>query len=74
MSFAGARVLITGGLGFIGSNLAARLVREGARVTLCDAMIDGYGGNLENRMRFAVEVLSEIRRRVGIVGIGVSDP
>ena len=48
MSLAGKKVLVTGGLGFIGSNLAIRLVREGARVTLCDAMIEGYGGNFEN--------------------------
>lgn len=47
-SFDGARVLITGGLGFIGSNLALRLVHEGARVTLVDAMIPEYGGNLFN--------------------------
>lgn len=46
--FAGKNVLITGGLGFIGSNLAIRLLREGARVSVCDAMIDGYGGNFEN--------------------------
>jgi UDP-glucose 4-epimerase len=47
-SFAGARVLITGGLGFIGSNLAIRLAGAGARVTLVDAMIPEYGGNLFN--------------------------
>lgn len=41
-------VLITGGLGFIGSNLAIRLVEMGARVLLVDAMIPGYGGNLFN--------------------------
>jgi UDP-glucose 4-epimerase len=46
--FAGARVLITGGLGFIGSNLAIRLVGAGAQVTLVDAMIPEYGGNLFN--------------------------
>ena len=44
----GARVLITGGLGFIGSNLAIRLVHEGAMVTLVDSMIPEYGGNLWN--------------------------
>jgi UDP-glucose 4-epimerase len=44
----GARVLITGGLGFIGSNLAIRLVQQGAEVTLVDAMIPEYGGNLHN--------------------------
>ena len=46
--WAGARVLITGGLGFIGSNLALRLAQAGARVTLADAMIPDYGGNLFN--------------------------
>jgi len=44
----GARILITGGLGFIGSNLAIRLVREGADVTIVDSMIPEYGGNLWN--------------------------
>jgi len=43
-----ASVLITGGLGFIGSNLAIRLANLGARVVLVDAMIPGYGGNLFN--------------------------
>jgi dTDP-glucose 4,6-dehydratase/UDP-glucose 4-epimerase len=43
-AFAGARVLVTGGLGFIGSNLAQRLVGLGADVTLMDALIPEYGG------------------------------
>jgi UDP-glucose 4-epimerase len=47
-SLAGKNILITGGLGFIGSNLAIRLVRDGARVAVCDAMIEGLGGNFEN--------------------------
>lgn len=47
-SFDGARVLITGGLGFIGSNLAHRLVDLGAHVTLVDSLIPEYGGNLHN--------------------------
>ena len=42
------RVLITGGLGFIGSNLAIKLVKMGADVTILDAMIPEYGGNLFN--------------------------
>lgn len=44
-TFSGKNVLITGGLGFIGSNLAIRLVEAGAKVTLLDAMIPGHGGN-----------------------------
>jgi UDP-glucose 4-epimerase len=47
-SLAGKNILITGGLGFIGSNLAIRLVKDGARVAVCDAMIEGLGGNFEN--------------------------
>jgi UDP-glucose 4-epimerase len=38
-------VLIAGGLGFIGSNLARRLVQEGALVSLIDCMQPEYGGN-----------------------------
>ncbi len=47
-AFAGRRVLVLGGLGFLGSSLALRLVGLGARVTLADAMIEEYGGNLYN--------------------------
>jgi UDP-glucose 4-epimerase len=46
--FCGRRVLITGGLGFIGSNLAHRLVVAGAQVTLVDSLVPEYGGNLYN--------------------------
>ncbi|NJK79649.1 MAG: NAD-dependent epimerase/dehydratase family protein [Chloroflexaceae bacterium] len=47
-AFVGARVLITGGIGFIGSSLAHRLVAVGAEVTLVDTLIPTYGGNLRN--------------------------
>lgn len=46
--FEGERCLITGGLGFIGSNLAHRLVALGARVLIVDSLIPAYGGNLFN--------------------------
>ena len=55
--YKGRRVMITGGLGFIGSNLAHRLTALGADILLVDSLIPDYGGNLfniagiENRVR-----------------------
>src|SRR5947209_8972399 len=46
--FHGRNILITGGLGFVGSNLARRLVDLGAHVILVDSLIPEYGGNLFN--------------------------
>src|SRR3990172_10681917 len=47
-AFDGKHVLITGGLGFIGSNLAQRLVNLQAAVTIVDSLIPQYGGNIHN--------------------------
>ena len=47
-NFANTRVLITGGLGFIGSSLARRLADLGAKVCIVDSLIPEYGGNLIN--------------------------
>lgn len=55
-SWSGAKVLITGGLGFIGSNLARRLVRDGAKVTMADSLIPEYGGNRANITDFSDRV------------------
>jgi len=41
-------ILITGGLGFIGSNLAIRLNSLGSNLTIIDSMIPEYGGNFFN--------------------------
>ena len=47
-AFCDRAVLVTGGLGFIGSNLVIALVELGARVTVLDAMREDHGGNLFN--------------------------
>ncbi|TAK64088.1 MAG: NAD-dependent epimerase/dehydratase family protein [Methylobacter sp.] len=60
------RVLITGGAGFIGSNLARRLVMLGANVTLVDSLIPVYGGNLRN--------IEDIKDRVTLNISDVRDP
>jgi nucleoside-diphosphate-sugar epimerase len=57
-AYAGARAVITGGLGLIGSAIARRLVALGAEVLLVDSMIPEYGGNLAN--------IADIRDRVAI--------
>jgi UDP-glucose 4-epimerase len=62
----GRRVLITGGLGFIGSTLAHRLVAEGAGVTLVDSLIPEYGGHLFN--------IAGIEERVRVNVSDVRDP
>lgn len=48
MNFSNKKIIITGGMGFIGSNLACHLVKMGANVTLIDSLIPEYGGNLWN--------------------------
>jgi UDP-glucose 4-epimerase len=64
--FTGARVLVTGGAGFIGSNLALALAERGAAVTVVDAMIPGYGGNEFN--------LEPVRPRVAFHVRDIRDP
>ncbi|MEE2679961.1 MAG: NAD-dependent epimerase/dehydratase family protein [Myxococcota bacterium] len=46
--YAGRKVLVTGGVGFIGSNLVHRLVALGAEVVVVDSMLRQYGARLEN--------------------------
>ncbi len=60
------KVLITGGLGFIGSNLARALVAQGARVTIVDSLIPQYGGSLFN--------IENIREMVHVNVCDVRDP
>ena len=48
MKYASKNVLITGGAGFLGSNLAIALVEQGARVTIVDNFLPGHGSNRYN--------------------------
>jgi UDP-glucose 4-epimerase len=57
-AFAGARILVTGGLGFIGSALAARLVALGAEVRVFDEMFAEGGANAVN--------VAAIHHRIGV--------
>ena len=66
VKYAGKSVLITGGLGFIGSNLARALVVQGADVTLVDSLIPQYGGNSFN--------IEDIRDKVMVNVCDVRDP
>ncbi|AOW11768.1 NAD-dependent epimerase [Hydrogenophaga crassostreae] len=59
-SYANRRVLITGGLGFIGSALAIELVRLGAKVTIVDSLLPEYGGNLFNTASIRDQVVINI--------------
>ena len=67
--YGGRKVLVTGGMGFIGSHLAEALVRAGATVTILDSLIPAYGGNPYNveGFRDAVHVsITDMRDRFGM--------
>lgn len=65
VSYAGKRVLVTGGLGFIGSNLSLRLVQLGADVTIVNSLVQGCGGNRRN--------IESIARKVNLIEADVGD-
>ena len=67
--FQGKNVLITGGLGFVGSNLAIALVGTGANVTIIDNMLPRQGGNLFNiePVKDKVKIhLSDVRNQLSM--------
>lgn len=66
MPYQGKQVVVTGGSGFIGSNLTLRLVREGARVTVIDPCVPGCGGDARN--------LNDVLDRVRILGVDIAQP
>ena len=55
--FNGKTVLITGGAGFIGSNLARRLVELGAKVRVIDNLITGHRENIEDLIGNGLEFI-----------------
>jgi nucleoside-diphosphate-sugar epimerase len=65
MRYAGKHALVTGGLGFIGSNLVIRLVEEGAHVTVVDNLLPGCGGNLFN--------VAPVRDRISVLNSDIAD-
>ena len=64
--YAGRRALVTGGLGFIGSNLAIRLVELGADVSVADSLVPDLGGNRFN--------IAPVEDRIRISETDVRDP
>ena len=65
ISYQGKRVLVTGGMGFIGSNLSIALVEEGAQVTVVDSQVPGCGANPAN--------LAPVRGRLQISTADIRD-
>ncbi|MCC6291357.1 MAG: NAD-dependent epimerase/dehydratase family protein [Bryobacterales bacterium] len=66
MNYEGKRVIVTGGLGFIGSNLVLRLVELGARVTVVDSCVQGCGANPYN--------IASVADRVEVVKADIGEP
>lgn len=66
LSYRDKKVLITGGLGFIGSNLAIRLVEAGAQVAIVDSSVPGCGANLYN--------IEPVRQRVQLFPHPICEP
>jgi UDP-glucose 4-epimerase len=63
--YSNKKVLITGGLGFLGSTLAIRLIGLGASVTLCDGFVSGLGANFFN--------IEPIKKKADVVMADVGD-
>lgn len=73
--YSGKKILITGGLGFLGSNVAEQLVKFGAKVTIIDSLAPLYGGNLFNieTIKEAVRVVIDDVRKAEVMTPLVAD-
>jgi UDP-glucose 4-epimerase len=71
--YRGLKVVVTGGLGFIGSNLARRLAELGADVLVVDSLLPNTGGNcanlkdLENRLRIQIVDLRNAEKIASLI-------
>ena len=65
MNYSGIKTIVTGGLGFIGSNLAIRLCELGADVTVIDPLLEGCGGNPYN--------IAPVAKQVRVIEADISD-
>jgi UDP-glucose 4-epimerase len=63
-AYSGRKVIVTGGLGFLGSNLVIRLVQLGADTTVVDPLITGCGGNPHN--------LAPVERDIRVIHSGIA--
>src|SRR3989344_5348815 len=72
--FKSRQILITGGLGFVGSNLALKLVELGANITVLDSLLPDFGGNkfnifpIKNRVNVKIADMRNQRMLEKIVG------
>jgi UDP-glucose 4-epimerase len=67
--FRGKRCVVTGGLGFIGSNVVHALHRAGAQVTVVDALVPTHGGDLRNVSALAdVQVVRARIDEIDVIG------
>lgn len=67
--FNNKEILVTGGLGFIGSNLCIELVKQGAHVTIIDNILPRQGGNIFNIRDIAEKVtvnISDVRNQLSM--------
>ena len=74
-TFYGKKVLVTGGLGFIGSTLVIELVHLGAKVTVVDVLFPGHGGNEFNVAPVTndIEIIKEDIRNIDVMAKAVEN-